>query len=563
MDFRKLIDIIEGASGYIAKNSKEAKDPRFSMGMTQDIKPGEIERQAKKFGNEFPPPLLHSKAAKNSTPNKLMNLGLNESMMLESRGLFARKAGDKFQDAEGKDYTFQGISTYPRIGKFDDANTLQSEIQKVNATIPEITWINKPSSTNLSFGLAKFDSEAGSKVFGKFFQKIEEPGSMLGKWQNNEVPGLNYRSSAAKKEQSGLKPQLLLKGRNRFESGSEMLGYLTSLPDLSDTIKQGLSMIGQGQLPVFEGEAENLTSIRDNLGELIQVLCLTHNLIEDDDVEKARNEVLLGADLSTCAIEFPDSQISGLTDSKLLKNGAELGISSKGNKGANASIRNLTQALDRVPEFRLTIEQRYPLTVEVLDMVNDNNAIQGPLKLAVKLKLINPAQATEVVDLIKRKETNEAQLSGWAKSQLDYYKGRQTVGWNYGNWILASVAKQVGEKINQDKSFSDGCIAILNNSGMIQLYTDAVTKGNDVVVSEFRAVYPPEFSGRLFIDHGKNYFASGQKGKLVFGFSKPKDEESDDAIAAPARTKRKPVDISATNPKLKTAPKGVGREKRK
>lgn len=78
MDFRKLINIIEGASGYIAKDSKEAKDPRFSTGLTKDVKPGEIDRQAAKFGNEFPPPLLHSKAAKNSTPNKLMNLGLNE-----------------------------------------------------------------------------------------------------------------------------------------------------------------------------------------------------------------------------------------------------------------------------------------------------------------------------------------------------------------------------------------------------------------------------------------------------------------------------------------------------
>lgn len=79
MDFRKLINIIEGASGYIAKDSKEAKDPRFSTGLTKDVKPGEIDRQAAKFGNEFPPPLLHSKAAKNSTPNKLMNLGLNEA----------------------------------------------------------------------------------------------------------------------------------------------------------------------------------------------------------------------------------------------------------------------------------------------------------------------------------------------------------------------------------------------------------------------------------------------------------------------------------------------------
>lgn len=41
---------IKEASGYIPKNSKEANDPRFSHGLTVDIRPGEIERQAKKLG---------------------------------------------------------------------------------------------------------------------------------------------------------------------------------------------------------------------------------------------------------------------------------------------------------------------------------------------------------------------------------------------------------------------------------------------------------------------------------------------------------------------------------
>jgi hypothetical protein len=77
MSLRKFIDIVEG-TGYIAKNSKEANDPRFSTGLSKDVRPGEIDRQAEKFGNEYPPPIINSKAAKNSTPNKLQNLGLNE-----------------------------------------------------------------------------------------------------------------------------------------------------------------------------------------------------------------------------------------------------------------------------------------------------------------------------------------------------------------------------------------------------------------------------------------------------------------------------------------------------
>lgn len=82
MDFRKLIKIVEGGVGVVARNSKEANDPRYSMSVTQDVKPGETKRQAAKFGNTVDkngmPPLLHKTAAKNSSPNKLMNLGLFE-----------------------------------------------------------------------------------------------------------------------------------------------------------------------------------------------------------------------------------------------------------------------------------------------------------------------------------------------------------------------------------------------------------------------------------------------------------------------------------------------------
>lgn len=50
---------------------------------TQDVGPDEVKKQAAKFGHtvdrDGKPPLLHSKAYKNTTPNKSWNLGLSES----------------------------------------------------------------------------------------------------------------------------------------------------------------------------------------------------------------------------------------------------------------------------------------------------------------------------------------------------------------------------------------------------------------------------------------------------------------------------------------------------
>lgn len=65
------------------------EDGRVVKGVntTVDVKPGETRRQAAKFGNKLnnknEPPLLHSKARKNSTPHVLSNLGLTESFAID------------------------------------------------------------------------------------------------------------------------------------------------------------------------------------------------------------------------------------------------------------------------------------------------------------------------------------------------------------------------------------------------------------------------------------------------------------------------------------------------
>lgn len=49
---------------------------------TDDVKPGETQRQAAKFGNKVDkdnrPPELHVKARKNSDPNTLFNMGIGK-----------------------------------------------------------------------------------------------------------------------------------------------------------------------------------------------------------------------------------------------------------------------------------------------------------------------------------------------------------------------------------------------------------------------------------------------------------------------------------------------------
>lgn len=44
-------------------------------------------------------------------------------------------------------------------------------------------------------------------------------------------------------------------------------------------------------------------------------------------------------------------------------------------------------------------------------------------------------------------------------------------------------------------------------------------KGEDAVLSDFKAVYPPNFEGQIKVDGGKNYYSSRIQGKLAFAFA--------------------------------------------
>ena len=70
-------------NGFYAQRKKEIQDRIWpKQNTTVDVKPGETQRQAKKLGmyidSKGSPPLLHKKAAKNSDPNTLSNLGIGE-----------------------------------------------------------------------------------------------------------------------------------------------------------------------------------------------------------------------------------------------------------------------------------------------------------------------------------------------------------------------------------------------------------------------------------------------------------------------------------------------------
>jgi len=91
-DYFKMAPVKESASGYIPKNKKEARDPRYSMALTVDIKPGQVGKEANKLA-------LHT--GRNGEPALLMkSANLQESLaaefaLFESQDLFEINMGSK------------------------------------------------------------------------------------------------------------------------------------------------------------------------------------------------------------------------------------------------------------------------------------------------------------------------------------------------------------------------------------------------------------------------------------------------------------------------------------
>lgn len=77
---KELLQLVKDFPKTTYKDIYEAVGIITAQNTTKDVKPGETQRQAAKFGMKVDknnnPPLLHKKAAKNSTPNKLFNIGL-------------------------------------------------------------------------------------------------------------------------------------------------------------------------------------------------------------------------------------------------------------------------------------------------------------------------------------------------------------------------------------------------------------------------------------------------------------------------------------------------------
>lgn len=450
---------------------------------------------------------------------------IEKTIIIEGRGLYARTPNDPpftavadntFNAVQGAPYQFVGITNYPEREGYKTTEQVQQIIAQIEDKLnQQITWVNRQNKSHLAFGVAEFvNVENGSRIYyGKFFNQIAP--NMFHKWDNNEVPGLQSELKASKKARAGFKPQDILGDNQTFTSGAQLMQFVLQSPKLDETIKTGIAMIGNKQLPRFQGQAENLEAIRDNLGEVLQSLAVTSGIV-GGDAEEARKVVLNGAPWNQLGVYFPAGKTYGLVDFYLRAGNFSLGVSSKGGKGAPASVRNLYEGINNAKKAGQDLEAEYPNAAEVIAVINTKNMIDGPLALAVNYGLITNDQAEQVKTMIKVHQRENP--PEWIKPWTNKFKADPNKNWNYGYWVLSAVAAEVAERVNSNPKFSEGCLAFLNYASMMQMYTQARADKGDVQITDFTAIYPPNFQGTIVLKAGKSYYASGINQKYVFDF---------------------------------------------
>ncbi len=442
----------------------------------------------------------------------------------ESRGLFGRSQGDVFVDDNGNEIKFDHIDMMPSDRPNDaykDEQKMLADVDKLIATAGvDPVQVNMKNNRARAFAVATLKHSDGSEEkWIKWFMKV--PANLLGSWSNQEVPtnGPKWvlKTKTAKKARSGLTPQDLIKtDKQAFDTVPSIVDRIA--PGLPDPIREGVGMVAAGTLPaVFTGQKENLESIRDHLGEIIQPIGLMSGIIKGD-AEKAANDVL-GAPYSQCKVVWPQSKNTGLIDSYFVgPSGKTLGVSSKGNKGANASVQNIEKAILEAPE---ALRKKHAKAISIISTISNSTAKEGPAVLGLKLGLISEEEYTELMSYVNTPSKKARGLSPNLKYFMDKIAAdKNKVGYSTGYHILAGLAKEVCDTVNRNPNFGKACIDFLNQSAIIQVYTEAKTVGNDVQITGFRSIYPPNFQGKVILTSSKVYYSTGIKGKFTFDYQK-------------------------------------------
>lgn len=454
----------------------------------------------------------------------------------EASGVFNRKPGQTFvhQDTNHT-LTFDKIEAFPQDKQqFDDAAERDKVKKELDSALDvKIQWTNTPTSGTLAIGLAYLldndnpgpDGKPSLVVFGRYFKERKLSG-LPATWDSKYFNGYNLATKAGAKQKAPFKPQDIIGiEENKYDGIESIMSSVRNFFGNKPEVVAGFETLAQGKMPiVMEGHASDFEAIRDYAGEVLQPIGLMSGAIKGD-AEKARADLLGGANWSDWPVYWPADENHNLVDSVFVgPNGEEVGVSSKGKNGADASVKNIFDAIEKARTKNPALIDSYERTVQVVEAIQSDTAKIAPFKIAVAEKLISQKTADEIMETEKQPLSVEDIM---AHKNPEFQKvfnayGAQLKHQNYNSYLhlLSNTAKMVADHLNNDPQIGEGMLKFMNQASIVQIYTNGKAQGDDAVINNFRSVYPPQFKGTILFNAGKNYTSTRQGGKMAFTYQK-------------------------------------------
>lgn len=514
---------------------------------------------------------------------KLLN---TVSVLNESTGLAGRKPGAVFTDSQtGESITFVDLQFFPQEGGRFSPEDLDGAVKQIENELGiPVQWENQRGPRTGGFGIATFTKEGGeSLAVGTYLQEIK-PTKQQNYISNTVLGRYKFAGKAAAKTQAGLTPQDLLTDRNEL-TVAKIMNQLASKLGTDNPLYYVAHHVAMGQPLPFEFEApegQSFSAFRDYFCEILQPIALHKGLYSGNAGEAA--EIFLGGrGFADTRINFDSAKNAGLSDSILdTADGRYVKVSSKGDKGAEASAKNLINSVDELAETDRgkKLLNKYKDTIEMIREIQSQGQSGAPIYLGVKFGVIDEEDATMIRKLKNAPPAdirNKAQLKELGLSstliKLAQERGTKTPeSTSLFFHLIAAVAHKAADKVNTDTDFSDAAADILNNGALVQVYTKAKEKNGKWILEGFDTIYPGTSISGVALSAGKNYASTGIKGNFTFKILRGNakavpDDDTDEVPAEDEVPDTEVLGLRAPGERAKTtrgerSKAGAGRERR-
>lgn len=470
--------------------------------------------------------------------NNLIVNDILESTIVESRGLAARAPGETFKsNTDESEIYFRTIKFWPEQGGKMPEEQLLAQVDEVQKTMGnvKIAWVNKAPRQG-GFGIALFDTQDGNILaFGRYFTDVKAD-LAANQWDNKTgVPGYRYASKSAEKTSAGMTPQDVLTDQLDLTADDIIMQIAKKFGDVSPLTALAQAVADGQSLPLtIDGTGMSFTAFRDYFCELLHPIALQQGLFTGNAGEAA--EEFLGANgFADCLISFGTTKTEGLSDSIMIdKTGKKIKVSSKGAKGATASVKNLIDAVDEAAGAGNT--QLLDTHKEIISLIRDvQTAGQrgAPLLLGQRFGIIDNRDVAVINDFYNKPPTTldslllNPKLSSKVKTLAKERGTNNPNNLNAYYHLIAAVAHKAAEVVNSQGEFAAAASEILNNSALVQVYTKATQQGNKWILQDFNTKFPSSAVTGVLFKAGKTYYSTGIKGNFTFEILRNNARDSD------------------------------------